>query len=246
MIITDNNQREGWLLSTTPNKHKKLGVRVQDSPKQDYLFCPECESRFGVLERYVANHLYNRFREQNATQDFPITRGKEQEVDHLTALKVDPIMFKLFIYSFVWRASVSTHLVFNNFKLPLEVEEPLREVLDKFLKDTEPNTLSYIQKHASEFPHLPMNIVTTEVATNATSNFLQPLLDTVNGKVLLYANEFIVFLYPDWNAPRQGGQAYNLADSPLTISFVSQQDWNQLHHMFIDYLSGISDKVNMG
>lgn len=239
MLITDDNQREGWLISTTPKNLNKTGQKVQDSPKQDYLFCPACEGKFGVLERYTANHFYNRFRDPAAAQDFPITRNQRPETDFITALKVDTIMFKLFMYSIIWRASISTDQVFKNFKLPGETEERLRELLHTFVMETEPATMAYIQQHATEFPHLPMNVITTEVAMNATANMVQPFIDPTVGNVLLFANEFIVIFYPDWNAPRQGGQAYNLADSPLTISVLSQQEWNQYHKALIKHIVDI-------
>lgn len=99
MLITDNNQRAGWQISTAPKSLDKFGQKVQDSPKQDYLFCPDCEKRFGVLERYTANHFYNCYREPSYAQDFPVTRNQQPELDYITALNVVPGMFKLFMYS---------------------------------------------------------------------------------------------------------------------------------------------------
>lgn len=63
MLITEDNQREGWQISTVTRSLDKVGEKIQDSTKQDYLFCPECEKRFGDgLEHYTATHFYHRFR----------------------------------------------------------------------------------------------------------------------------------------------------------------------------------------
>lgn len=234
MFITKDNQREGWQISTTPRNLDKVGQKVQDSPKQDYLFCPECEERFGVVERYTANHFYNRYRDPSTSEDFPVTRKPRPELDYVTALQVNPVMFKLFIYSLVWRASVSTHPVFNNFKLPAKVEEGLRELLDIYIRNTEADTIAFSQQHASEFPHLPLNIVTTAVASDATANFVQPFL-APDGKVLIFANEFIIIFYPDWDAPRNGPITNNFAESPLAFVVMTLNEWHDYHQRMVRF-----------
>lgn len=231
-ILGDDNQREAYTVSSSADK---LGQKVQDSPKEDYILCPECEAKFGILERYVANNFYNPFKNFNTSSDFTEIKSDDDDIDKIFAIKVDPILFKLFIYSFVWRASIATHTVFVNFKLTTQDEENLRLTLDSYVMNTERDTIEYYAQNQSEFVCLPFNIITTSVIPDTTANLISPFnLD--DGRLLLFANEFIITMYLDWEAPNQGNDSFNLGRQLLCISVLPLNKWQEYHAMMVQML----------
>lgn len=106
---------------------QKVDRKVQDLPKEDYIFCPECERRFQTLEHFASLYLdnsYNRLKKS----DFPIA---QKHSDCQLAPTCDPKVFTLFIYSLIWRAHISTDNAFKDFILPDKCERDLRKTIYK-------------------------------------------------------------------------------------------------------------------
>ncbi len=233
-LLGDDNQKEGYTVSSAA---AKIGQKVQDSPKEDYIFCPECETRFSLNERYVANHFYNKYANPSSASDFPIIKNSIPDLDIMTARLVNPVMFKLFIYSLVWRASISNHPVFANFTLNASDEEKIRALLDEFLKDNDADTVANLAQQGSQFKSLPFNIVTTLESANVTANMIAPF-STDDGRILLFANEFMIIVYLDWNAPTHLASIYNSGTAAVSIGIVPLEEWAKYHTMMVQMLIG--------
>ena len=231
-ILGSDNQREGYNVSSAAGK---LGQKIQDSPKEDYILCTECEELFSVAERYVANSFYNLYKNPAALADFTIIENKVDELDNMLAAKVHPILFKLFIYSLVWRASISNHAIFSNFKLKAQDEENLRQVLNDYLHATEKATVDYWAENENAFKALPFNIVTTLDSSDATSNMIAPF-DAEDGRILLFANEFIIIVYLDWSAPNHGSLIFNLGKQQRCVGILPLGKWQEYHAGMVDML----------
>jgi len=116
---------------------------VQDLPKEDYTFCPDCERRFQTLEHYASLYLNNSFKK---SKEYSISKNHS---DCQLALNCNPKILTLFVYSLIWRAHISTDKVFKDFILPDNCEKNLRETLFEIVppKITElPNRL-YLLKN---------------------------------------------------------------------------------------------------
>ena len=231
-ILGPENQKEGYAVSSSSDK---LGQKVQDSPKEDFIFCPECEMRFGFLERYIANNFYNLYKSSANASIFPVTKRMGDELDIMTAVNVSPVFFKLFIYSLVWRASISNNVIFSNFKLNSETEEKLRIILDSYLQNSEMDNLSYCNDNIGNFESLPVNIITTLSPADSTSNMIAPF-DADDGRILLFANEFMIIIYLDWAAPKTGDISYNFGVQQLGIGLVPLKEWQRLHGIMVTML----------
>ncbi len=97
-------------------KHRKR----QDIPKQDFLICSFCEKRLGILETYVARKITSINNYTNEKSKFEIFNIGPNEI--LNCLKFNPLIFKLFCFSLIWRLSITSNPIFKNFKLPVELE----------------------------------------------------------------------------------------------------------------------------
>lgn len=103
--------------------------KIQSIPKEDFIFCLNCEKRFAKLEDYFARKLTSIHNYTNEKDKFRVhSDGSVNSI--LECLKVPFNTLKLFNYTLVWRASISKHDMFEKYKLPEPYEEKLRGILD--------------------------------------------------------------------------------------------------------------------
>jgi len=124
-FLMDNGKASGYKYTA-----KKIYNNVQDSPKEDYLFCNECEEYFNFIER-PASHFLRNFHTDNITssqQIFVNQFGSFVE----SRFSFNPIIFHLFFYSIMFRVSVSNDEVFASYFLDRKDEEHLRIQLMKY------------------------------------------------------------------------------------------------------------------
>lgn len=105
--------------------------KIQDIPKQDFLVCSTCEKRLEIIETYFAKKLITIRDYNNRKEKFKISHIGPNTI--LNCLDLNPIVFKLFSYSMIWRLSVTTNPLFKNFKLPKNVESEIGTFLNKNL-----------------------------------------------------------------------------------------------------------------
>lgn len=105
---------------------------VQDTPKEDFILCTSCEKRMANVETYFARILSRIDNYKRLTAEFEIEFiGTEQCI---ICKDIHPTLFKLFVYSLVWRASISSLAEFQHFCLPVIDEEKIGGFLDKNLR----------------------------------------------------------------------------------------------------------------
>lgn len=114
--------------------------KVQDILKEDYLFCPECEKGLSIFESYCILRL-DRFNDIRYFSKFKIF--KRGEFEYFECNELDIRIFNLFIYSIVWRVSVSESYAFGGFNLPKMEEDKLKVILKEFIN---PNQAELIDK----------------------------------------------------------------------------------------------------
>ena len=117
--------------------------KVQDLPKEDYIFCPECESRFQTLEHFASLYLNNSYN-QLKKNEFPTLKSHS---DCQLASNCEPKIFTLFIYSLMWRAHISTDDAFKDFKLPDNCVKDLRKTIYQIV----PSKISELQDRLDLF-----------------------------------------------------------------------------------------------
>jgi hypothetical protein len=123
--------------------------KMQDTPKEDHIFCTACEKRFGVIETYFSN----RFSELYAFPDHPDKFSINPGGALLTWEKLPPALFNLFIYSIIWRCSASLLYDFQSFQLSKVVEEVLRKILDDSLCSKQTDLLKNLPDKTSFPPY---------------------------------------------------------------------------------------------
>lgn len=117
-ILGNDNIKSGYNLSSNHINYKKQ----QDSPKENYILCNNCEKYFSVLETYISNKL-NKIKNKKRFIE------KIESSDLLNCNNTNPLIFRLLIYSIIWRCHISSILMFKNFNLNKEEFDSLHNIL---------------------------------------------------------------------------------------------------------------------
>lgn len=121
--------RKGYLLNGE-NELTAKPKSVQDSPKEDYILCDECEAYFSLLETASAPSF--------KLWQAKVAKGDLKIIPIHSYLKLvqldspDPIIMRLLIYSMFWRADISSLEIFENYHLDPDLGESLRSNLLEF------------------------------------------------------------------------------------------------------------------
>jgi hypothetical protein len=185
---------------------------AQSGAYQQYIFCAECDNVIlGKLERYASNQLFRKPYLENGP-DF-------KQIDTPVAIQViecetlDYNQFKLFLLSLLWRASISTEPVFENFKLSVADEEFLRESI---------HDAAVVDEMT-----FPCVLITSHVA-NLDENFIavDPFM---LGLVKFYINTFVYTFYLAENKKDEMTRKLSIGmDHKMGIMKVSAIQWDQI------------------
>jgi hypothetical protein len=146
---------EGLFYGTNPRhtllvSRDKSKIKVQDTFKEDFLLCSVCEKGFSILETYCSLRLSRIGNFRFFTHFTRIVNGKFEMIG---CNQFDIKIFNLFIYSIVWRASISTHVGFTNINLDNSDLELLRETLANNIAPSQTELMNKI----SNFNSLPQH-----------------------------------------------------------------------------------------
>ncbi|PKH49345.1 hypothetical protein CXF68_00975 [Tenacibaculum sp. Bg11-29] len=229
--------------STNPRYGVKIDVngkskKIQDSPKEDYIFCSDCEERFAKLEHYFSLKLKSIHNYSNEKDKFKIHTIQKNTI--LECFKVPFNAIKLFNYSLVWRASISNRHEFSNFKLPKLNEEILRTFLNSNL------TLSHKK--------LTETLKNIQDETNFDSYFFKCIVKNEYSRGIFTAYEFskhsfglflvdiIIFLYIDKSKiPNEFQIISNTQKNNALIAMADIPNWKKLNS---GPLKSISNVIN--
>lgn len=139
------NPRHSLAINKSGKKSK-----VQDIPKEDYLFCEKCEKGFSIFETYCILRL-KRYDELRYASNF--NRFQQGEFEYFKCKDLDIRIFNLFIYSIVWKLSVSESYAFGGFKLQKTEEDKLKVILKEFISLTQSELLDKLHKLKTLPPH---------------------------------------------------------------------------------------------
>lgn len=127
--------RHGIMLTNSEEPRK-----IQDIPKEDYLFCENCEKGFSIIETYCSWRL-ERYNKVNYLKHF--NHEAIGGIKYVEFKDLDIRIFNLFIYSIIWRVSISNNY-FQKVKLQNNEEEKLRTILKQYSSSTQNDLLNSI------------------------------------------------------------------------------------------------------
>lgn len=163
---------------------------VQDSPKEDFILCEDCEKYFSILEG-IASPIFKMFNLKIQSGDFIVNKISD-DTGIVDCINIDNRTMKLFLYSIFWRVSISNVDLFHNFKINNIFEEEIRKSLLNYKAITHTVYIN-ILKQNPPFAVFPISIVTADTFLDETANVLCALPLDKAYKFLI--DKFCFFLF---------------------------------------------------
>ena len=209
---------------------KGKSKKIQDSPKENNILCTSCEKRIEILETYFSKKIIDIHNFSNVKDRIDIKTISNEK--HLICKNIKPTMFKLFIYSLVWRSSISKLIEFEEYHIDDKVEEELRFFLNDNLKITHKELLENIEndiKHPSYHFCLIKPIV-----RNKQSRGIFTAFNLGEKAHLLMLIDFAVFFYTDENSIGPTLKFYsNKQNEKVIIAMGGIEKWIDLNRMIV-------------
>jgi hypothetical protein len=161
----------------------------QETPREDHLLCILCEKRIEIVETYASKRLYEIQHYQKHSNIQIVTGG------NLQCGNFPPALFKLFVYSVLWRLSITGLPEYQSFRLPPAIEEEIRLFLHSNVKDTHKELMA----HALQITAIPQY----HFSLIKPVEFLRPpgctlsAMSTHNGVHLICLVDYLMFFFTD-------------------------------------------------
>lgn len=165
---TKGSPRKGYDLGSDKILDKKPRV-IQDSPKEDYILCEECEAYFSVLEG-IASDTFTKWQQRVASGEFSLNKI----IDGFQILECNSAhkpTIHLLIYSIFWRVSISQDVFFESVKIADDFEESIRQILMLYRHNSRTDYLAALAANPN-FNIFPSSIMTAESFIDETANML--------------------------------------------------------------------------
>jgi hypothetical protein len=171
MIKSSDGLHKGYKFTSFKGSFRKP---FQDTPKEDYIFCPDCES---LINKKFETPISKQFYQTRNTCSTFFEVHYRRLYSYRVYYKIDYVLFTKFIYSIIFRAGISSVDYFSLLSLPLAFTEQIRRIL-----------LNEIP-----FKSFPLIITTCPNNPNPTGNFIGAFSSDKNVH-LFGLNEYILFL----------------------------------------------------
>jgi len=230
-FLNNNGKRKGFSFNSQANiikKDKKISIDnvvfTQDSPKESYILCSECETYFGLIEK-ASRNTFILWREKIISGEFEsLPSLTSNNINIVKCTTSNPLIIKLFVYSLFWRSSISSNEAFIGFNIFKTMENDLRLLL-LIYKSKNYNELKIKTDKLPSTVQFPFLIMTSEKFEDPTANYLLALPhDEPYG---LIADKFSFILFKDSNtdSQRQFKQFSNFNPNDCHFVVLSPDFW---------------------
>ncbi len=236
--LKKNNKNHFTAISSNLENKKE-----QDLPKLDYLYCPECEKKFEVIETEVSRLLLQ-------INDIKFINNFQNKVVNnegfLTSNKLlEPSFLLLFIYIQMWRAASlvnnffdkvtdktnSDYKLFEFFRLDKNIEEQLHEILIENLFLQKQELLSNIEQIKTRLPFYQFALFThSGKISNGSRFFYANTSDDYTATLCL--NDFKLVMFFNNKVPEGVVPFANTSIKDANIAVLYNNIWTALTKSF--------------
>jgi len=218
--IADGKNRINIVSSERPLERKWAQTGAMD----EFILCADCDNGIlGKLERYANNSLYSKSY-LNDSEDFE-QLTPNPGVNIVACKRLDYSKFKLFLESLLWRASITSHPMFSNFKFSCDQEEELRVSI-----------LNQQPLGEASFPCVMMTCADAGVKTDIVA--IDP---SKKEMVKFYINGFTYTFY--WGIGNTTIETVSMAlrnNNTMVIVKLAKDDWNNIRKSLVGALRDAS------
>jgi hypothetical protein len=169
------------------------GKKIQDTPKEDNILCKTCEKRIEILETYFARIIQEIHTYKNLPEQFTLSQLGTQQ--YLECNHIHPTLFKLFLYSLVWRTSISNLFEYLPFNLNKQDEEIIRVFLNSNLSVNK----ALLLKELDNVENIPFyhSCIIKPKEKSASSRGIFSVASMSETSHILLLIDFAIFFYTD-------------------------------------------------
>ncbi|HEV7330934.1 MAG TPA: hypothetical protein VGN63_07845 [Flavisolibacter sp.] len=224
-------KRQGFSLnSETPVSISESGEvisnpkKVQDSPKEDYILCDGCESYFSILETDSAP-LYNQWIEKVNKGEYRIEQ-LHNDLSIVECITANKPLNRLFVYSMFWRVSISSHPLFNHYKLNSNLENSIKSILLKYKTIKKGDLVSKVTQHPVHIH--PYSVFTAKSFKDETGNILMAYIP--ENPATLHVDRFAFLLFNSISDLKNkiNFDFSNKYDGDLMLVVISENMWQEV------------------
>jgi hypothetical protein len=210
--------------------NKGKSRNIQDTPKENNILCSNCEKRIEIIETYFARKIIDIHNYKNLKNNFEVKKISNQE--YLCCETINPKAFKLFIYTIIWRTSISSLNEFMKFKIEENIEEEIRIFLNSNLKNTHKELLENFDK-IELTPKYDFCIFKPIVKSNQSRGIFTTYNTSENSHILLIVDFAIYFFTSEKNIDNTFKYFSNSQNEKVLIPLAEIEKWNELNKIIV-------------
>lgn len=234
-ILGTEGAKQGFHLKTTTPDIKP--IKSQDTAKENFILCPDCETYIQLLETYFSEHIHKRILNTKFDSNFEYLSN--DEIKLANCINSNLLIHRLFVISIYWRTSITSAFPFYQFKV--SNEEYLRSVLNRH--KTKSIKILLERAHDSELNDISLVVMRSNKGIDQTSNFLYAVesADLTFGLVL---NEYIIMMgLNESPTTLKFGDFKNKGSRPFKIILFPNEAWESFKKSLIHMVTDKSIKV---
>lgn len=232
-FLNDRLFSDGFMYEIGRNGTKR---KIQNSPKEDYILCDQCENRLSIVETYCSNHFFHAFHKINSAVKFPLKN--EIRANHYSQLYkecqyLNSNIFNLFIISLIWRASVSSRKWFSELRINNTLIEQMRIDLNENLKhsrreyDNQDNSSYEIHDYYSYEIISKNSIKKNPASTLSIFNIKEDI-------IMLNLVDFSIFFFMNEKSSEEFRPILNRKSSNIIkVCIANDEFWEKIHYEYI-------------
>lgn len=214
-ILGDKQKRTGF-----SHTSKTVPRPVQDLPKEDFIYCENCEKKFGSVETIIASAL-----KKNTTTQF------NRNYDRIADDKIMPISISnreilIFVYINFFRLHNSKLRGLAEFKLEPSIYSRIKLTLNDCLATKLSTTKKLINECVFDF--IPVTIVTPHPSADPTKSFFSAYITTEHKTGMIICGNWILYIYQNKSVKEDNrikSYMYRIDEKNNFFQFVNTSDW---------------------
>ncbi|MBW1656211.1 hypothetical protein [Flavobacterium quisquiliarum] len=204
-----------------------IQTKLQDIPKENHIFCSRCENRLGKIESYFSKVFTDVNSLQNARRKYKLENIQNQEILHCE--DINPSMFYLFLYSLIWRCSISKDLLFDTFSIESNIEEEIRVFLNNNLQELHSDLLEHSRK-IENIPNYYLCLIKPKYKTRG-------IFSAYNfgpNSYAIYTVDYALFFYTkEKDCPAEHKLFGNSMNETFKIIIGNDESWKELNNLVV-------------
>jgi len=206
--------------------------KIQDIPKEDFLICGKCEKRFEILETYFSKKLIAIGDYGNRKTQFKVSQIRGNNI--LSCLELNPLLFKLFYFSIIWRVSVTSNPLFNNFKLPKNIESEIGAFLNRNLFITHKELMDNANG-ISIFPKYHLIAYKPEKINMTFTGILAALQMSPNKYGIFTSDMILIFHLNEKEIGQDSEIITNKGIEKVKFIIANSEQWEKISRIFVQF-----------